>query len=113
MKGVFATSYLVLWMVVAILAILVVLLYRQIGLILMPGRQRISLSGLDLGAVAPALDVRFVNRQRSPAIDWRPHQGESALSGWAVLFATRGASDMQGFTCRRGCERARRLPVGR
>lgn len=88
MKGVFLTSYLSLWVVVSILAILVVLLYRQIGLILMPGRQRTSLSGLDLGAVAPALGVRFVNRHRSPAIDWRAHQGEFAPSGWAILFAT-------------------------
>jgi hypothetical protein len=88
LRGVFVTSYLVLWVIVAVLVILVLLLYRQMGLILMPGRQRISLGGLDLGGVAPALGIRFVNRDRSPTIDWRPYRGESPPAAWAVLFAT-------------------------
>jgi hypothetical protein len=58
MSGPLLASYLVLWALVLALIILVLLLYRQFGLILMPGRARTSLGGIDVGSKAPAIALR-------------------------------------------------------
>ncbi len=48
-------SYLALWAIVIALTLLVLLMYRQFGLLIMPGRLRASLAGLDTGAHVPTL----------------------------------------------------------
>lgn len=74
----------VLWFVVAILSVLVVLLYRQFGLLYMGSRNRIALTGRAVGSSAPSnieLEVagRFVNW------DWRAAgSGRATLAIFAV-----------------------------
>jgi hypothetical protein len=43
MSSLFWVTYIVLWILVVALVLMVVLLYRQFGLMLMPGRRRMSL----------------------------------------------------------------------
>lgn len=50
-------TYVILWVVVAILFVLLLLLYRQYGLMLLPAKVRIDLGGLDLGRRAPEIDL--------------------------------------------------------
>lgn len=57
----FVTSYVVLWLLVLLSFVLVLLLYRQYGLTLMPGRQRINLRGLDIGSEPPPLRLQTSN----------------------------------------------------
>jgi hypothetical protein len=59
MTLVFWITYGVLWIILALVAILVILLYRQFGLLLMPGGRRISYGGLDIDASVPVLPLSF------------------------------------------------------
>lgn len=84
--GVFYVTYVILWLVVLILTTMTLLLYRQFGLMLMPGRAKTNLEGLDLGSSLPALSLR------SPAgdpidISWRVDT--SAGLGTLLLLANR------------------------
>lgn len=97
LRGVFLTSYVILWLLMGVTLILIILLYRQFGLMLMPGRQRVSLAGLDIGAAAPPLGVEFVNGNRPPAIDWRPYRGEPTPAAWVVIFAQPGCPICEGL----------------
>lgn len=51
MSPVFWTTYGLLWTILAVLAVLVILLYRQFGVMIMPGPQRINSGGGWLGTV--------------------------------------------------------------
>jgi hypothetical protein len=66
----FIVSYVTLWVVTASLLVLVLLLYRQFGIMLMPGRRRIELGGLDLGERAPELVVDLPHEDRSSLLTW-------------------------------------------
>lgn len=70
MSTLFLITYVVLWIITAALVVLVVLLYRQFGLMVMPGGRRVNLGGLDIGARAPSLLLRLENRQEL-VYDWR------------------------------------------
>jgi methylamine dehydrogenase accessory protein MauD len=50
-------SYALLWIFVIVLALLVLLLYRQFGLAYMSGQRRISMQGLDVGARASSFSL--------------------------------------------------------
>jgi hypothetical protein len=44
------SSYILLWLIVAILTFLVLLIYRQYGRSILPAKERLQLAGLDIGA---------------------------------------------------------------
>jgi hypothetical protein len=69
MNSLFWVSYGVLWVIVCALIVLILLVYRQFGLMIMPGSQRISYAGLDIGARAPALPLRM-NGGTEQAYNW-------------------------------------------
>lgn len=70
MDGLFLTSYIVLWVIVICLLLLVLLLYRQFGVMLMPGRRRIELQGLDIGERPPELLVDYPRESRTSLLTW-------------------------------------------
>ncbi len=57
MREAFWSSYVLLWLLVAALIILVLLLYRQFGLMLMPNKDRLALAGRDLGSRVPDFEL--------------------------------------------------------
>lgn len=59
-------SVVLLWIVVLVLAILVILLYRQFGLVYIGSRGRIAETGLPVGAQAPTPLLVEVNGQSKP-----------------------------------------------
>jgi hypothetical protein len=70
-------SVVVLWGIVLVLAVLVVLLYRQFGLIYIGSRDRVAQTGLRVGAAAPeGLPLR-VNGEEI-AWSWRQENGVQA-----------------------------------
>lgn len=86
-RNLFWTSYVVLWLIVVILLLLLLLVYRQFGLMIMPGSQRISYGGLDKGSRAPAITIRLEGGPEI-AYDWsntlrcqRSHIATVALFG--------------------------------
>lgn len=87
MSAFFIASYVVLWLLVVILVVMVVLLYRQFGLMLMPGRRRADLQGLDLGSRAPKLQLQFRTSDTSIELDWAETSSSPRLA-WAVMFAS-------------------------
>jgi hypothetical protein len=87
MNSLFWTSYAALWVLVAILVVMVLLLYRQFGLMLIPGRQRADLAGLDIGATAPPLELDFPMGDGPPVLAWRSADLHQAQLGWLALFA--------------------------
>jgi hypothetical protein len=75
-----STSYVILWCLVIILFTLVLVLYRQYGLMLMPPRRRIDLGGLDLGKRAPLTTAHSSGAEVQ--FDWK-----SQTAGSFVLVA--------------------------
>lgn len=74
----------VLWVVVAVLSVLVVLLYRQFGLLYLGSRNRIALTGLDVGSSAPS-DIAVEVERRLVNWDWRAAgSGRATLTIFAV-----------------------------
>jgi hypothetical protein len=57
MNGLFWASYLLLWVLLAIVTALLLLLYRQYGRSLLPAKERLKLAGLDIGTAVPELRV--------------------------------------------------------
>jgi thiol-disulfide isomerase/thioredoxin len=84
MSGIFLTSYALLWLIVATLVVLVVLLYRQFGLMYMRSGRRIDLLGLDVGAQAPELTVATPDAGLR-TLTWRHAVG--TYEGSVALFA--------------------------
>ncbi len=72
-----------LWALMALLSVLVVLLYRQFGLIYIGSKARLALTGLAVGAKAPTIaHLRMAGR----ALDWNwnagvPNRGTLAIFG--------------------------------
>jgi len=86
MSAIFWLSYGVLWLVLVVLVILVILLYRQFGLMIMPGGSRVSHGGLTLGARAPAVLLRF-DGERDLAYDWSATLTGRTVKASFALFA--------------------------
>lgn len=97
MKALFWSSYAILWLLVIVLAGGVLLLYRQFGLMLMPGSRRADLAGLDVGAKAPPLALDFLQNGRAPVLDWDGSESGSPRAGWVVVFANPGCSICRGL----------------
>jgi hypothetical protein len=92
MSEVFWATYAVLWLFVVVLVILVLLLYRQFGLMLMPGVRRANLAGLDIDAVAPPISLEFRDNGRAPILSWSaPELGEGHVA-WVALFGNANCS---------------------
>ncbi len=71
MEGIWLVSYIVLWLVVLALLVLVILLYRQLGIMYLGSAEGVSRDGLEPGTQAPdfSLTDQYGNVQRS--IDYR------------------------------------------
>jgi methylamine dehydrogenase accessory protein MauD len=71
MEGIWLVSYIVLWLVVLALIVLVILLYRQLGIMYLGSAEGVSRDGLEPGAQAPdfSLPDQYGNLQRS--VDYR------------------------------------------
>jgi len=86
---VIVVSTVVLWVVVLVLALLVVLLYRQFGLLYIGSRARVELSGLKLGERAPA-EVELEDDERRP-LPWSwASAGEGRAT--AMIFGSEGCT---------------------
>lgn len=73
-----------LWLIVAMLSVLTVLLYRQFGLLYMGSRNRIALTGLEVGSSAPS-DVELEIAGRLIRWDWgAAGSGRATLGIFAV-----------------------------
>lgn len=73
-----------LWVIVMILAVLVVLLYRQFGLIYIGSRARVALTGLAVGATAPEVaHLRMAGRD----FDWSWNAGQEGRATFAIFGA--------------------------
>jgi hypothetical protein len=88
MSSFFWITYSLLWLLVAALLLLVLLLYRQYGLMLMPGRRRVELGGLDLGSHAPEIPVEFRGSSDPPILTWDRTAPSDTFAGWIVLFSS-------------------------
>jgi hypothetical protein len=91
MNPLFWVAFGVQWLVLCVLVFLVILLYRQFGLMIMPGSRRVNYGGLDVGARAPALPLRF-DGSREVVWDWTPPKPADAIRPQATLalFALAG-----------------------
>jgi methylamine dehydrogenase accessory protein MauD len=80
MPGLFVASYVVLWIVVIVLAVLVVLMYRHFGMMSMGTLEGVQRDGLPVGSMAPTIGgitAEGVDRA------WEPKTGKPQL----LLFA--------------------------
>lgn len=84
MSSVFLISYVLLWCVALLEGMLLVLVYRQVGLYLLGGRGRAELGGIPEGAKAPPIDVRVGQSKR--LLTWT----ECDRDAWLVLFTLSG-----------------------
>jgi hypothetical protein len=82
----FWVAYGLQWLVLVILAALVMLMYRQFGLMIMPGGKRVSYGGLDVGSRAPAVVIR-IGAQREDAYDWAQRSPSDDSEATLALFA--------------------------
>jgi hypothetical protein len=91
MTSLFWVAFGVQWLILCVLVVLVILLYRQFGLMLMPGSRRVGYGGLDVGARAPALPLRL-DAGREVVWDWAPPKSANAIDSQATLavFALSG-----------------------
>jgi len=90
MSPFFWTTYSLLWILTFGLTVGVLLLYRQFGLVEMPGRRRMSLGGLDIGAQAPPLALEFLDGSGESGLTWRASENDPGSSSWLLLFSLPG-----------------------
>lgn len=74
MEGIWLVSYIVLWLLVLGLGVLVVVLYRQLGIMYLGSAEGVSRDGLELGARAPDFSLvdQYGNLQRLADYRGRP-----------------------------------------
>ena len=84
MSALYIASYVLLWILVAVLTLLVLLLYRQYGRTIMGPLERINNSGLSIGEKLTPLSAHAEDGQLF-SINWH-----DAADGTAVLFAASG-----------------------
>jgi hypothetical protein len=91
MTPLFWVAFGVQWMVLFVLVLLVILLYRQFGLMIMPGTRRVGYGGLNVGARAPALSLRL-DGSHEVVWDWAAPKSANAIRPQATLalFALAG-----------------------
>jgi len=67
-------SYIVLWLIVLTLSVLVLLLYRQLGIMYLGSAEGVSRDGLEKGTTAPDFNLtdQYGNAQRLSAYRGRP-----------------------------------------
>jgi len=89
----FTLSYVGLWLLVALLAVLMTLMYRQIGLIYLGGRGRADLGGIEIGRPMPSIPV--ISGEYEVTVDWsaaaRGRRGTIAFFALAELPLVRRA----------------------
>jgi thiol-disulfide isomerase/thioredoxin len=88
MTTVFYASYVALWLLVAVMAVLIILLYRHFGLAVMDSAAGHAHDGIAVGAKAP--DLEGVGADGS-AMSWRSGHDGAAL----VLFGSPGCEPCQ------------------
>jgi peroxiredoxin len=81
MSALFYVSYFVLWILVAVIAVLLLLIYRHFGLMTLGTIEGVQRDGLPLGEVAPALAGVSPD---GTEVSWRTATGRAHL----LLFAT-------------------------
>src|SRR6476659_4166401 len=74
MEGIWLVSYIVLWALVVVLILLVILLYRQLGIMYLGSAEGVSRDGLAKGTTAPdfSLADQYGNVQRLSSYRGRP-----------------------------------------
>src|SRR5689334_6683265 len=74
MEGIWLVSYIVLWLIVITLILLVLLLYRQLGIMYLGSAEGVSRDGLDKGKSAPdfSLTDQYGNAQRVSTLKGKP-----------------------------------------
>lgn len=87
MGSFFWTTYVFLWFFMAALFIMVILIYRQFGLMLMLGRRRIELRGLDIGTKAPPLSLEFSVSGKHSFVEWAKGELAAGKKRWLVVLA--------------------------
>jgi hypothetical protein len=83
----FWTTYVSLWVLAVAIFIMVILLYRQLGLMLMLGRRRMELRGLDIGAKAPPLSLELTAPGERSFLEWVEGELTVGKKGWIVILA--------------------------
>lgn len=89
LSGAIWGTYIVLWCLVAVLMMLVLLLYRQFGLMWMRPTQRFALAGLDIGASVPDLDLVSEDTGEPLSLRWDSDDG-ATLAGRILVFTLPG-----------------------
>src|SRR5579884_182243 len=95
-----AIAVIVLWVLMIVLTVLVVLLYRQFGLIYIGSRDRIALTGLAVGAIVPR-SIRVIVAGNTVNWDWNaraPGRVTMAIFGEpSCLLCARLTPQLNGF----------------
>lgn len=86
MSSFFWITYAVQWLFIVVLVVMVLLLYRQFGLMLMSGSGRANLGGLDIGKPAPALPLQMIDEPGTPVFTWNGSE-DGAHPNRIVLLA--------------------------
>jgi len=81
MTELFYASFVALWLLVVVIAVLVALLYRHFGLMVLGTLEGVQRDGLSVGAVAPAFSAVTADGQDAR---WEPTRGRPQL----LIFAT-------------------------
>src|SRR5215210_5699136 len=71
MEGIWLVSYIVLWVLVIVLGLLVVLLYRQLGILYLGSAEGVSRDGLAVGTQAPDFELSDQTGRRYRLGDFR------------------------------------------
>ncbi len=71
MEGVWLISYVVLWVLALGLAVLVFVLYRQLGMMYLGSAEGVSRDGLERGTIAPDFDITDQYGKRQRLLDYR------------------------------------------
>jgi hypothetical protein len=90
MHAAFYLSYVLLWLVMAVVLLLVILMYRHFGLMMMSGGRRVNLGGLDVGSKAPAIPIEMPLAPDVKSLAWGENSLAAPDSHWFILFSLPG-----------------------
>lgn len=85
---VFWLTYASLWVVTLVLGILVILLYRQVGLVYLGSRREVEHGGVPIGGLAPTISVSGWGQ---PELSWAPETARRAEAS-LLIFTLPGCS---------------------